>query len=187
MISDKFLQNTKGKPPSRILLEALSFVKAHQRALDLGAGAFKDTIFLLEKDFQVDAVDNSPNVAELAPEEKGLHFFSTSYETYAFPQDTYDIVNAQYSLPFCQPEHFASVWQSLVDSLKAGGVFAGQFFGQDDGFAPDEKMTFLSKKATEELFEGFKVHTFVEAKRTSKTATGREKFWHVFDIIAEKI
>lgn len=47
-------------------------------------------------------------------------------------------------------------------------------------------MTFLDKEAVEALFKDFTVHTFVEAKRTSKTATGREKFWHVFDVIAEK-
>lgn len=186
MISDKFLENTKGLPPSRILVEAMPYVKENGHALDLGAGAFKDTFFLLEKGFKVDAIDKADNVAELAPEAKAFHFFLASYEDYDFPIDTYDLVNAQYSLPFCSPEYFLGVWQKIKESLKSGGIFAGQFFGPADGFAPDDNMTFLDKAAVEDLLRDFKVHTFVEAKRTSKTATDRKKFWHVFDVIAEK-
>lgn len=162
-------------------------MKTFQHALDLGAGAFKDTIFLLEEGFSVDAVDNAENVAVIAPDNPALHFFHVSYEEYEFPVEVYDLVNAQYSLPFSHPQHFQKIWQSIKKSLKKGGVFAGQFFGYEDGFAPDEKMTFLDKEKVEVLFMDFKIHTFVEAKRTQKTATGREKFWHVFDVIAEKV
>lgn len=127
MILDKFFQNTKALPPSRILLEALPYVKEYGRALDLGAGAFKDTRFLLEKRFVVDDVDKADNVAELAPEAEAFHFFPQSYEEYDFPKETYDLVNAQYSLPFGHPDHFPAVWQSISNSLKTGGIFAGQF------------------------------------------------------------
>lgn len=186
MITEKFLKNTKDLPPNRILLEAFPYIKDYANALDLGCGAFRDTRFLLEKGFVVDAVDNSPNVEWVEQENKNLHFFSQSFTEFTYLENKYDIVNAQYSIPFCDPTDFTEVWRKIANSLKSGGIFAGQLFGLEDSFAPDEKMTFLEKERVEELFQNFKIHTFVEAKRTSMTATGRQKFWHVFDVIGEK-
>ena len=186
MLSDQFFKNTKDKPPSRILLEALSYtdIQNYTIALDLGCGAFRDTRFLLEKGLAVDAVDNDARVVELVPEYKNLHFYNQSFQDFTYPVGRYDIVNAQYSLPFCAPEHFPQVWEKIVLSLKTGGLFAGQFFGPEDGFAPKQSMTFLDKSQVEKLFVNFDIHTFVEAKRTKPTATGRQKSWHVFDVIA---
>ena len=186
MISKKFLENTKDKAPNRVLLEALPYVKTIGRALDLGCGAFRDTMFLAEKGFVVDAVDSSPDVSVYLPENDAIHFSAVSFSDFPYPENEYDLVTAQYSLPFCEPEKFPDVWQKIITSLKKGGIFTGQFFGYEDGFAPNAQMTFLNKEHVEELFSDCIVHTFVEAKRTKKTATGREKFWHIFDVIAEK-
>jgi len=187
MISDTFLKNTKDLPPNRILLEAFPYIKNYENALDLGCGAFRDTRFLLEKGFVVDAVDNSPNIEWTGGVNNKLKFYPTSFSEFTYLKNKYDLINAQYSIPFCDPADFKQVWSEIVSSLKVGGVFAGQLFGTEDGFAPDKKMTFLNKQDVEVLFQDYKVHTFVEAKRTSKTATSREKFWHIFDVIAEKI
>ncbi len=186
MISDKFLQNTAKKSPNRILTEALQHVKEFSNALDLGCGAFRDTSLLLENGFSVDAIDNSPNVLSYKPDNEKLSFYPKSFSDFEYPKNKYDIVNAQYSLPFCSPSDFPFVWQNLYSSLKSRAIFAGQFFGPEDGFYPNAEMTFLVKSEVQNLFKEFKILTFVEAKRTSKTATGIEKFWHVFDVIAEK-
>lgn len=187
MISDTFLKNTKDLPPNRVLLEAFPYIKKFENALDLGCGAFRDTRFLLEKGFTVDAVDNSPNVEWVGGSNDTLNFYPKSFSEFTYPEGRYDLINAQYSIPFCDPANFKQVWSQITYSLTVGGIFTGQFFGNEDGFVPDDKMTFLDKKEVEILLQDFQVHTFVEAKRTSKTATGREKFWHIFDVIAEKI
>jgi SAM-dependent methyltransferase len=187
MISDIFLQNTKNLPPNRILQEALPYVKDFKHALDLGCGAFRDTHFMLEKGFNVDAIDNSLNVSWTEPDNQKMRFYSQSFSEFSYEKDKYDLVNAQYSIPFCNPDDFKRVWSNVTHTLKVGGIFAGQLFGTEDGFSPDNNMTFLSREEVAALFDNFKIHTFVEAKRTAKTATGREKFWHVFDVIAEKL
>ena len=187
MISDTFLKNTKNKPPSKLLVEALPFVSyTTGRALDLGCGAFKDSMFLLEQGFIVDAVDNAENVAALAPQHNGLTFYHQSFSEFTFNEGQYDLINAQFSLPFTPPNTFTEVWDKVVSSLPLGGVFAGQLFGPEDGFADRPEMTFLDRQAVESLFTSFMVRTFVESKRTSKTATGHDKFWHIFDVIGSK-
>ncbi len=186
MISDKFLNNTKDMPPNRILLEALPYVKNFNFALDLGCGAFRDSRFLIDKGFLVDAVDNGVNVKEIQFKHNSLNFYSQTFWEFFYTEVKYDLINAQYSIPFCEPSKFLEVWKSITSSLKSGGIFAGQFFGPEDGFAPDAKMTFLINNEVDALFLDFKIHTFVEAKRTNQTATGRDKFWHIFDVIAER-
>lgn len=187
MISDKFLEATKNLKPSMLLTEALPYVHTKGRALDLGSGAFKDTRHLLTEGFSVDAVDNEPNVKEYAQGVEGMQFHPQSFDTYEFPTETYDLINAQYSLPFNSPDTFPEVWERIIASLKTGGIFTGQFFGMNDEWrASRPGMTFLTREQVEALFQGFAVHTFVESKRTKNTATGVPKFWHVYDVIAEK-
>ena len=66
-------------------------------------------------------------------------------------------------------------------------MFTGQFFGPEDGFSDRLEMTFLNRQEVENLLTSFTVRTFVESKRTSKTATGHDKFWHIFDVIGVKV
>ena len=187
MISDTFLKNTKDKPPSKLLVEALPFVSyTTGRALDLGCGAFKDSVFLLENGFIVDAVDNAENVAAMVSQQDGLTFYQQSFSEFTFNEGRYDLVNAQFSLPFTSPDTFTEVWDKMVSSLPSGGVFVGQFFGPEDEFSDRPEMTFLDRQEVENLCASFTVRTFVESKRTGKTATGHDKFWHIFDVIGVK-
>ncbi len=60
---------TSSKPPSRLLMRALEYVRKGNNtltALDLGAGALVDSKFLLDQGFIVTAVDNSAASENLA-------------------------------------------------------------------------------------------------------------------------
>ena len=46
-----------------------------------------------------------------------------------------DLVNASFSLPFGAPYRFEEVWRRIVDSLRPGGRFCGQLFGDRDEWA----------------------------------------------------
>ena len=48
-------------------------------------------------------------------------------------------------------------------------------------------MTFLSKKEVYELLNDFNIIYFKEKEFEGKTAMGKNKHWHVFYIIAQKI
>ena len=91
-----------------------------------------------------------------------------------------------YAFPFNPPETFDAMFARLVASLKSGGVFVGQFFGVEDSWSNDKKMTFHIKEQIAALLKGFTVSHFEETKKEGKTAMGQEKFWHVFNVIAAR-
>ena len=179
---DEFNEATRNKPPRGLLVKA---VKAGGYALDFGAGALNETRYLLERGYDVDVVDSNPSILELG---KGLkaHFFVSTFDTFDFPVAKYDLINAEYSLPFNPPETFDSMFARLAASLKPGGVFVGQLFGPEDSWSKNKKMTFHTKEQIEKLFKGFTISHLEEVKNEGRTVTGQEKFWHVFHIIATR-
>jgi len=47
-------------------------------------------------------------------------------------------------------------------------------------------MVFLSKEQVIELLKPFKILTFREIEKDGKTGLGKNKHWHIFEIIAKK-
>ncbi|MES2088352.1 MAG: class I SAM-dependent methyltransferase [Patescibacteria group bacterium] len=104
-------------------------------AIDLGSGALNDSKYLLDQGFKhVIALDKEAVAKEIAdglPKEKFTYVIS-DFETYDFPVGTFDLANAQYSLPFIKPEAFETVFQKIISSVKKNGILVGQLFGNGD-------------------------------------------------------
>lgn len=67
------------------------------------------------------------------------------------------------------------------------GYFVGNLFGINDSWANiKEKMVFLSKEQVLDLLRPFEILKFEEFEKDGKTALGRIKHWHTFEIIAKK-
>ena len=67
------------------------------------------------------------------------------------------------------------------------GYFVGNFFGLNDSWVNIKpKMTFLSKEEVLALFKDFDIVDFKEIERDGKTAIGKIKHWHTYEIIAKK-
>lgn len=47
-------------------------------------------------------------------------------------------------------------------------------------------MIFLDKQQVLDLFNKFDIMSFEEIEKDGRTGLGKEKHWHVFDIIAKK-
>lgn len=186
----EFYEITKNKPPSPLLVKAIKFVSEKDRALDLGAGALRDTRFLLQTNFQsVTSVDSEPLIAEVSKELKDdrLNAINATFNDFNYLLESYDLVNAQWSLPFNPPDTFNEMWNKVKDSIKNGGIFTGQFFGINDEWnKPGTKMTFHTKQQVEELLSGMEILEFTEEDKDSTTANGTPKHWHVYHVIARK-
>ena len=62
-----YIQKTKGKSHTPLLEEALVHSTSMNRALDLGAGAMRDTAYLMGRGFKmIDIVYSEPYIAEVA-------------------------------------------------------------------------------------------------------------------------
>lgn len=178
---------TKDSPPWPLLQRAAALAPEPHRALDLGAGAGRDTRYLLEHGFEVTAVDAEPRAVEFlsALDQPRLRVVRSSFED--FPFATYDIVSAQFALPFMPPDRFYGVFTRLKAALAPGGIFAGQFFGIHDEFNGSRTtMTFLTRAEAESLLADLETLEFTEEDADGHKADGSPKHWHVFHILARK-
>ncbi len=164
-----------------LLIDALEYVQEKDDALDLGAGALNDTKYLLSLGFKrVTAVDMDPASAEKASEISlgGFTFVQSAYADFKFPKARYDVVNAQYALPFNPPGTFNEVLRKVIASLKPNGVFVGQFFGKRDSMnVKDSGKTFHTIDEAKKLLSDLHLKDFREEEEGGR---------HVFHFIAIK-
>lgn len=157
----EFYEITKNKPPSPLLLKAIKFVNKRDSALDLGVGALRDTRFLLTSGFaQVTAIDSEPLMIEASKElqDERLNAINSTFNDFDYLPESYDLVNAQWSLPFNPSDTFNEMWNKVKASIKKDGVFTGQFFGTNDEWnKPGTKMTFHTKQEVEEFLSDMEI------------------------------
>lgn len=112
--------------------------------------------------------------------------FETLFEVLNQPESV-DLINASFSLPFCLPEHFLQLWAAIVSSLRIGGRFCGQLFGDRDSWATDPHISHHTRDQIYKLLQPFAIELFQEEDHPGKTALGEEKHWHIFHIVARRI
>ena len=153
-------------------------------------GAGRDTKFLLEKGFTVVAVDKDSRATEYLadlPKEK-LKVVVSLFQDFTFEVDKYDLINAQFSLPFTNRDVFNEVFIKIKNSLKSGGIFVGQLFGVNDDWnkSTTTKTTFHTKQQAQDLFSDMELLKFIEKDYNGTLAYGTPKHWHTFHILARK-
>ncbi len=183
------------RPPHDTLLKALAMFDCgpdRQRfAVDLGCGEGRDARELLRRGWHVLAIDRESEAirrlqARISEEQRArLQTRVAAFEALT-GLPACDFVNASYSLPFCPPTHFETLWSMIVAAIRPRGRFAGNLFGIRDSWADDAQMTFHAREQVHALLSPFKVEWFLEEERDGYTATGDAKHWHVFHIVAFK-
>ncbi|HEY9845340.1 MAG TPA: class I SAM-dependent methyltransferase [Candidatus Caenarcaniphilales bacterium] len=192
-----YYQAVTGGPPRETLREALKRFERHKPAdsprfaVDLGCGEGRDTIELLKQGWRVLAIDSHPEGIkrllkrpDLPPYAEGLETCLLRFEDAHWPDA--DLVNASFSLPFCPPESFASLWDKIVRSLRPGGRFAGQLFGDQDDWATISTLTHHTRQQVKALLQPFEIEVLDEVEQEGKTALNQPKHWHLFHIVARK-
>lgn len=178
------------RPPRPILVKAVSFCMAKDVAMDLGAGTLIEAKFLLDSGFKkVVAVDSSPEVKEFAKNinDEKLEAVASSFQDLELRPESYDLISAQYALPFYGKEGFKEFIERLISSLKSDGVFVGQLFGdRDEWNTPDKNIAFQTKDEALELLKNLNIKEFDEEDKDGTVASGKQKHWHAFHFIAVK-
>lgn len=179
----------KNRPTSPFLIKALPFVQNRDIAADLGSGDLVDAKFLLSEGFsKVIAIDKELPPKELLNQfpKNNFEFVRSSFDQFEFPVNKYDLVNAHYALPFNPPQTFEKVWNDIEKSLTIDGVFIGQFLGPNDQWNDGTRdMTFHTKPEIEAMLSNLQIFEFEEEERNWVIASGHDKHWHVFHIIAK--
>lgn len=189
-----YYERTGQRPPRETLLHALGLFEASGVssgfAVDLGSGGGRDVVELLRRGWQVLAVDAEATAVTQLRERRDLpsgHLLETKlgrFEDLRWP--ACDLVNSSFALPLCPREAFLPMWDRIVASLRPGGRFAGQFFGDRDEWAGNPTITHLTRAEAEGLLEALDVEYFEEMEGDSVTPRGRSKFWHTFHVVARR-
>jgi len=191
---EEYYRAIKGRPPRQLLLDALAYFASDsppskRKAIDLGCGDGTETALLLERGWDVLAIDGEPTSVEhllaKVPKEKQEHLQTQVAKFKEVSLSSADLIHASFSLPFCAPEHFDVFWEKIVNAIRPGGRFAGQFFGIRDSWANEPDMTFHTEEQVRSLFEKFEIESFHEMDEDGNSAGG-PKHWHVFTVIARK-
>ena len=187
-----YLLKTKDSNPSLWLPRAIELATKKEYALDLGCGAGRDTKFLLEQGFHVIAVDENEKALEYLQNfpQENLEIVLSRFEDFDFKKESYDLINAQFSLPFTNRDSFHEVFQKIKNSLKLRGIFVGQLFGVNDDWNKSQttKTTFHTLEEVKKLFAdaGMELLKIVEKDYDGTVADGTPKHWHTFHIMARK-
>lgn len=189
-----------GKPPRETLLSALDrFDREHPAdaparepplAIDLGCGEGRDTLELLRRGWRVHAIDSHPQAFDLllprVPTEHRdrLSARVAAFESVELPPAR--LVNASFSLPFCEPAHFDALWSRIIAAIEPGGRFAGQLFGDRDSWAAIPDRSHQTESRARALLAPLQIEEFRIDEKDDNDAGGNPKHWHVFHIVARK-
>jgi len=181
---------TEQRPPDDLLQEAIKLVQEKEAALDMGAGALNETKYLLGEGFgKIVILDVEPGIVERAEElgeKERLEVVVSRFEDYTFPPDTFDLINARYSLPFVSPESFERVFLKAKASLKPGGILVTQLFGSNDYRNKRKDMTLHSRREVEQLLSDMEILELREEEYDGPTYNQGIQHWHVFTALARK-
>ena len=130
-IWESYLTKTLQWPARPYVVRALSKIpdpKEGAVALDLGAGVGNETLLLIDKGFDVVAID-SEKIAfdlmlkrpEIIKQRAHLKTIQSMFQNLDFASLPFvDVVLASFSLPFCPPKYFNEFWKNLVSKIKPG-------------------------------------------------------------------
>ena len=156
-----------------------------RKALDIGCGAGNDTIYLLNKDFKVAAIDSEPQVKDIIlsriNDNKNLELIIDDFSKTQLPNA--DLILANLSLFFVKKD-FNSLIERVLKNVNEQGFFAGNFLGNEDDWKG--KMATLEKDELLSYFSNFKIMYYSEEKYYKDSFSDKNKFWHIYTIIAKK-
>ncbi|WP_346924943.1 methyltransferase [uncultured Arthrobacter sp.] len=180
------------RPVRSLCLDAMALAGpgSGRQAIDLGCGAGKETLALLNDGWRVHAVDSLPDTRErlqgIAPPEADGRL---SIEVRAF-QDLRvlppsELIFAGYSLPFIRPDTFGGFWAVLLHALRRQGVLAVNLFGDRDSWADIPEWNFHTEAQARQLFAGLEILKFEAYDADGQSFRG-PKHWHIYDVIARR-
>ena len=117
---NKYYENTKNSPPHFLVEKFINMNIKPKTAIDLGCGAGRDTIYLIQNNWKVLSIDkeNTKQIIEnkLRKDElKNFEFDVQSFENIHL-EKTYLLVS-NFSIPFCNKTYFNEFWNKIVNNI----------------------------------------------------------------------
>ncbi|WP_019503782.1 class I SAM-dependent methyltransferase [Pleurocapsa sp. PCC 7319] len=178
------------RPPRKTILTALAAFEQPGIAVDLGCGAGRDTVEILRQNWAVLAIDREPDAIHRLLARPNLNTLQLTTQIVGFEEvqlpKSVDLINASFSIPFCSPEVFPTLWNQIFNSLVTGGRFCGHLFGDRDSWGNSELINCFTRSQVETLLKPYEIELLEEEEHPGKTPLGEDRDWHIFHIVARK-
>lgn len=190
----RYIEKNKNRLPKKELIKLLNELKPG-KAIELGTGAGNDTIYLLEKNWEVLSVDineqSRNHINSLLDDEKRKRFSfkNQAFEDLEIEKESCDLIIGFDSMHFCRKEKFAEFFKKVSDAIKSKGYFIGNLIGVRDSWNNgNNKMPFFTREDIEKLFSEFDIEEgdLKEYEKDGQTTSSNPKHWHCFFIKARK-
>lgn len=180
-----FAQDVDDVNFSQMQLRFISKLSKHAKILDLGCGSGRDSLAFLNAGFDVEAIDGSKKMCEIAQSKTGLSIRNIRFEQLD-DQNQYDGVWACASLLHLPKNELPKVFSKIIEALKEDGIFYSSFkYGSFEGYRNGRYFSDFTESSMNELLEQFPELKCIESWISSDVRPGRtEQKW--LNIILQK-
>lgn len=159
-------------------------------ALDVGAGTGRDTFFLLNKGWDVTAIDGQDKSIDIMcsrmAEEFNSHLklFRIEFENLHTIGGQFDLVVANWSIDYTDPEKYPLIFDQVRSKVLEGGYLAVSFFGNEHtGIGPSYPHTLHKESEILPMIgDSFELKYFNVVKQRRSNIV-----WHVIEVVAKKV
>lgn len=124
--AEEFFRETVAIDMSTIYEPFLKQIPAGGKVLDVGCGSGRDSLYFLQKGFDVAAFDASAEMVCKATELSKLNVLQMSFEEMDWTED-FDGIWACASLLHLSKNELGNIFEKLLNALKAGGILYASF------------------------------------------------------------
>ncbi len=164
----------------------LKLIPAGGRLLDFGCGAGRDTKYFLEKGYQVDAVDGSGNLCEIAGAYTGIQVRQMLFSELS-AVDLYDGIWACSSILHLPKKELPDVFNRMKRALKKSGYLYTSFkYGEFEGYRNERYFTDFTEESFGDFLSGITGIQRMDEWVTADVRPGRgDEKW--LNLILQKI
>ena len=122
---EKYYENTKLAIPHENTQKFIEISNKTGNAIDLGCGTGRDTLFLIQNNWNVLAIDRE-DVEDIIKSKldkeqiKKFRFMCQNFENLELEKN--DLIIANFAIPFCSKNYFNEFWNKIIDSISEGRI-----------------------------------------------------------------
>lgn len=128
---EKYYDNTENKPANKNVRYFINKINPTPgTAVELGCGAGRDTVYLIQNGWKVLAIDKNDvkeRIIKKLTEEELKRFIFLKQEFENVKLNETDLLVSNFSLSFCDKDKFSELWDKIQKSIRLNRIFCRQF------------------------------------------------------------